>query len=51
MIIWPFGSKMDIVMSKFDKNCGISNEVRFSKKKVCGRSTKLLEGVVSVVTF
>jgi hypothetical protein len=42
---------MDIVMSGFDNNCGILSEVRFSKKKVCGRSTKLLEGVVSIVTF
>jgi hypothetical protein len=51
MIVWPFGSKMDVFMSKFDKNCGLPNEVRSSKKKVCGRSTELLEGVVLVVTF
>jgi len=42
---------MVIVMSKFDKNCGLLSEVKFSKQKVCGRSTKLFEGVVSVVTF
>ncbi len=51
MIVWPFGSKMDVVMSGFDKNCGLPSEVRFSKKKVCGRSSKILEGVVLVMTF
>lgn len=51
MIVWPFGSKMDVVMSKFDKSCGLPNEVKTSKRKVCGKNIELLEGVVLIVTF
>ncbi len=42
---------MDVVMSIFDKNCGLSSEIMSSKRKVCGTNIELLEGVVSVVTF